>query len=135
MPNDRDGHKIYTTPRIDKLGVKPDSCVSVLGKVPDDFLDELAARCGAYGQSRLKKQSDIVLLFVETEGDLKALAKLEPALARNGAVWVVYPKGRKDITQAQVMATMKAVGLTDNKVCSFSETHTGLRAVIPVARR
>ena len=50
-------------------------------------------------------------------------------------LWVVYPKGRKDITQAQVMAAGLAAGLVDNKVCSFSETHTALRFVIRLKDR
>ena len=35
----------------------------------------------------------------------------------------------------EVMAAARAAGLVDNKVVSFSETHTSLRLVIPVAER
>ena len=38
----------------------------------------------------------------------------------------------KDI---QVMAAAKAVGLVDNKVVAFSDTHTSIRLVIPLALR
>ena len=54
---------------------------------------------------------------------------------RNGAIWVVYPKGRQDIREVDVIAAGKSAGFTDNKVCRFSETHTALRFVIPIARR
>ena len=63
------------------------------------------------------------------------LHALREALADSGAVWVVRPKGRSEITQAAVMAAGKAAGLVDVKVVKFSETHTAEKFVIPVARR
>jgi hypothetical protein len=48
---------------------------------------------------------------------------------------VVYPKGKQHIREIDVINAAKASGLVDNKVCSFSSTHTALRCVIPVADR
>jgi hypothetical protein len=56
---------------------------------------------------------------------------LKPA----GAIWVIYPKGVKDITQAEVMAASKNACLVDVKVASFSPTHTALKLMIPVSKR
>ena len=53
----------------------------------------------------------------------------------DGAVWIVRPKGRKDVTEAETMAAGKRAGLVDVKVVSFSETHTAEKFVIPVAKR
>jgi hypothetical protein len=39
------------------------------------------------------------------------------------------------LRDVEVMAAAKSAGLVDNKVVSFSATHTSLRLVIPVARR
>jgi hypothetical protein len=39
------------------------------------------------------------------------------------------------LRDVDVIEAAKAVGLVDNKVVSFSPTHTALRLVIPVARR
>ena len=39
------------------------------------------------------------------------------------------------IRDVEVMAAGRAAGLVDNKVVSFSETHTSLRLVIPVKER
>ena len=69
---------------------------------------------------------------------LKALARLKSlagAIQKAGAIWVVYPKGQKHICGVDVINAGKSFGLTDNKVCRFSETHTALRFVIPLARR
>ena len=50
-------------------------------------------------------------------------------------MWVVYPKGRTDPSEVDVLEAGKAAGLVDVKVARFSETHTALKFVIPVARR
>jgi len=59
------------------------------------------------------------------------VASLQPA----GAIWTVYPKGQKHITQNDVMTAGKAAGLVDTKVVGFSDTHSALKWVIPVAKR
>ena len=44
-------------------------------------------------------------------------------------LWIVYPKGRKEITEAQVFAHGKGIGLVDVKVCKFSDELTALKFV------
>lgn len=63
---------------------------------------------------------------------VKSLAE---KIRRNGVIWVVYPTGRTHIREVEVIAAGKAAGFVDNKVCRFSETHTALRFVIPLAKR
>ena len=53
----------------------------------------------------------------------------------DGAIWVVRPKGRQEITEQDTMAAGKAAGLVDVKVVGFSETHTAEKFVVPLARR
>jgi hypothetical protein len=66
---------------------------------------------------------------------LDRLKSLTPFLKNTGAIWVVYPKGQTHIREIDVILAGKASGLVDNKVVRFSETHTALRLVIPVAQR
>ena len=61
--------------------------------------------------------------------------KVVPSLASNGALWIVYPKGRKEITELQVLNAGRATGLVDIKVVSYSATHTALKFVLPKAKR
>jgi hypothetical protein len=121
--------------RLDKLGVRPGFRVSVLRLDDQGFLTELAERGADIARGRRRKGSDVIFLGVEASTDLPALGTLEPYLERNGAVWVVYPKGRQVLKEVDVIQAGLRVGLVDNKVVRFSDTHTALRFVIPKARR
>jgi hypothetical protein len=76
-----------------------------------------------------------VFLLAEDPAGLKKLAELEPLIKRNGSIWVVSPRGRPEIRDVVVIEAAKRAGLVDNKVVRFSDTHTALKLVIPVARR
>jgi hypothetical protein len=120
---------------LDKLGVRPESRISVLHLDDQGFLTELAERGADVARGRRRKRSNLIFLAVDSSSDLAALRSLEPYLERNGAVWVVYPRGRSDLKEVDVIGAGLGVGLVDNKVVRFSETHTALRFVIPKARR
>jgi hypothetical protein len=119
---------------MEKLGVKPGIRVSALRVDDPGFLDELA-RAGADVSRRRRKGSDLMFVSIEGRRDLGRLSDLEPYLDRNGAVWAVYPKGRTDLREVEVIEAGVGAGLVDNKVVRFSDSHTALRFVIPVARR
>ena len=53
----------------------------------------------------------------------------------NGALWIIRPKGRPEISERSTMAAGKAAGLVDVKVVGFSATHTAEKFVIPLAAR
>lgn len=120
---------------IDKLGVKPDSRVTVLGVKDEGFRKQLIERGTEISDSRPRKDSDLIFFSAESKEDLKNIKPLEAYLKRNGAIWVVTPKGRQSIKEGDVIAASKEAGLVDIKVVSFSETHTALKLVIPLARR
>lgn len=125
----------YPRSRIDKLGVKPDSRVAVLGVEDKDFHRELGKRAKQVAVRRLQKETDIIFLAAENTEALKRLRSLQRFLKPNGAIWVVWPKGQLHIKQAHVMATAKQAGLVDVKIVAFSDTHSALKLVIPLARR
>lgn len=120
---------------IDKLGVKLGQRVAVLGVEGAEFLKDLASRVPEYSRGQRISNADLVFFSAEAIGDLSRLKSLAGAIQKNGAVWVVYPKGQSHIREVDVIAAGKEAGLVDNKVCSFSPTHTALRFVIPLARR
>ena len=108
---------------------------AILGLDDPLFAKTLEERGADVVRGRPRKGTDFVFLGVHRPRDLARLDTLEPSLARDGAVWVVYPKGRKDPGEVDVIAAGKAAGFVDVKVARFSDTHTALKFVIPKARR
>jgi hypothetical protein len=120
---------------IDKLGVKPGQKIAVLGVESAEFLTNLGARVPEYSRGQRFAGADLIFFSAEAVPDLAQLSSLGRSIQKNGAIWVVYPKGQKHIREIDVITAGKAAGLTDNKVCSFSATHTALRFCVPVAKR
>jgi hypothetical protein len=120
---------------LDKLGVKPGQRIAVLSVSDAAFLKDLAERVPDFTRDKPPSGADIVVVAAEDTKSLAQLKSLAGAIVKSGAIWIVYPKGQKHIREVDVIAAGKTAGLTDNKVCKFSETHTALRFVIPLARR
>ena len=130
--------KSYTTPLLDKLGVRPGSRVALAGEVDPDgsFTTLLADRTPDVTTGRPAADTDLVFLAADSPADLSAIGDLRDRIRPNGAIWVVSRKGRAaTVRYIDVLEAAKANGLVDNKVVAFSATHTALRLVIPVALR
>ncbi|HJZ99124.1 MAG TPA: hypothetical protein VKE70_21590 [Candidatus Solibacter sp.] len=122
--------KILNPPsRADKLGVRPGLSVRVVGDFEESFLAEVTANEAAKGAA------DLVFFAAPEKRALARIPKLATGLKPAGALWVIYPKGVKEIREIEVLEAGRAAGLKDVKVCSFSATHTGLKFVIPLAAR
>jgi hypothetical protein len=120
---------------LDKLGVKPGQRICVLGIEDLAFLNELADRVPQFAREKPLSGTDVFFLGAENVKALARVKSLAATIQKAGAIWIVYPKGQSHIREADVRAAGISAGLTDNKVCRFSETHTALRFVIPLARR
>ena len=120
--------------RIEKLGVKSDQKVSVVGNVDSEFIGELE-KAGADLSRRLRKGVDLIFVGVDSREALSAFAKWRESLQPAGAVWVIRPKSDPRVTEAEVMLAGKAAGLVDVKVVRFSATHTAEKFVVPLTRR
>ena len=118
---------------IDKLGVKPVDKVAAVGIKDADFLDKLRARTDVRG--RVTTGHDAIFVQADRRSVLSRLDPLRRASAPAGGLWVVAPKGVKEITEADVLAGGRKAGLVDVKVVRFSETHTAHKFVIPKMRR
>jgi hypothetical protein len=121
--------------RVEKLGLKPGAKVSLLGSFDEGFLQELGKQTDAVTKNKLAADSEWIFFTADLKKHLAQVSKLAKSLKGTGAIWIVYPKGRKDITENDVLAAGRKAGLKDVKVVGFSPTHTALKFVIPVARR
>jgi len=120
---------------LHKLGVVPEMRVSVVGLHDPGFLAELR-NAGADVSTRLRSASDLVFVLVEQCEDIGTrLARIEPSLNGDGAVWVLWPKGRPELRETDIIAAGPGAGLVDVKVVRFSERLSALKLVIPLARR
>jgi hypothetical protein len=121
---------------IDKLGVKAGMRVAVLGVDDADFLDLVRSRTEDVSTKSAKADTDLIFLGAESTKELSVLPSLKTKLVSNGAIWVVHRKGKAaTLKDVEVFAAAKAAGLVDNKVASFSATHTAEKLVIPVELR
>ena len=120
---------------IDKLDVKQEHTVSVLALDDDEFLASLRARAARVVVGRLVPQSNVIFLGAENASGLSRLAKAAAAITRDGAIWVVHPKGAGGLRDTEIFVEAKRLGLTYTKVARFSSTHTAEKLVIPKAKR
>jgi len=120
---------------VDKLGIKSGSRVVVLGIRDSVFWAQLNDRAVKASKGKLIDSADIIVVAVNALRDLARLRPLQNSLARNGAIWVVAPRGSKHIPEREILAAGLAAGLVDVKVARFSETHTAHKFVIPLKRR
>ncbi len=101
----------------------------------DEFVRQLSERGAEVSRGRRRRGLDLLFVSVESSKELATLGEVEPLITRAGAVWAVYPKGRKDLREVDVIGAGVGFGLVDNKIVRFSDTHSALRFVIPLARR
>jgi hypothetical protein len=128
--------RTYTTPLLDKLGIRPGMRVALIDIDDAAIRPLLTDRTSDVTEGWPDPDTDIVLIGAESPAQLAPLAELATRIRPNGAIWVVSRKGKvATLRDLEVIGAAKASGLVDNKVASFSATHTALRLVIPVALR
>jgi hypothetical protein len=131
--------KIRTPPsRLDKLGVKANSRVALVGRFTfdDTFVTELGARTASVRVGAARTLVDLLFFAPTTRVDLDRIATLARRLQPAGALWIVRTKGKDTpVTETDTRSAGLAAGLVDVKVAAFSATHTAEKFVIPVARR
>jgi hypothetical protein len=128
--------RVYTTPLLDKLGIRPGMRVALIDIDDADIRPLLAGRTSDITEGWPDPDTDVVLLGADSIGQLVPLPELAARIRPNGAIWVVSRKGKTaTLRDVEVIGAAKASGLVDNKVASFSSTHTSLRLVIPLALR
>ena len=126
---------LHPKSRIEKLGVKPGAKVSLRGEFDAGFLTEIGNLTKSVSKSKVAPDSEWIFFAVDSKEDLGALPKISKSMKGAAALWIVYPKGRKQITENDVLAAGRKAGLKDVKVVGFSGTHTTLKFVIPLERR
>jgi hypothetical protein len=126
---------LHPKSRIEKLGVKAGAKVSLLGQFDPEFLRELASLTKSVSKGNASPDSEWIFFAADSKGALAPLSKTSKSMKGAAALWIVYPKGQKQITENDVLAAGRKAGLKDLKVVGFSSTYTALKFVIPLSDR
>jgi hypothetical protein len=128
--------RVYTTPLLDKLGIRPGMRIAIQGIYDASIRPLIAERTTDVTEGWPKPDTDVVLFGADTTAELAPLSELATRIHPAGAIWVVSRKGKAaTLRDVEVISAARDAGLVDNKVVSFSPTHTSLRLVIPRALR
>jgi hypothetical protein len=128
------------TPLLKKLGIKPEMKLLLINQ-PADYYKLVEENLN---KQLIKKNEvpDLIHLFVKDFKELeKEMHQLKKTIAKNTAVsiWVSwYKKSAKiptDITEDVIRNYALQNGLVDIKVCAVSDIWSGLKLVVPVAKR
>ncbi|MBS1599250.1 MAG: DUF3052 domain-containing protein [Bacteroidetes bacterium] len=128
------------TPLIKKLGLKETMKVLLIA-APEDYFDLLESDISS---QFLKKNEtpDFIHLFAKSEKEfLREMQGLKKICKANSniTIWVSwYKKSSKvptDVTEETIRQYALRNDLVDVKVCAVSEIWSGLKLVVPVAKR
>jgi hypothetical protein len=120
---------------LEKLGVKRGQSVSLFGSFSAEFLASLKKHGAPATKGKIAKDIQWIFLAANEKQDLHNLPAVAKSIADAAALWLVYPKGQKSISEADVRSAGLKTGLVDIKVASFSPTHTALKFVLPKSKR
>jgi len=126
---------LHPKTRLEKLGVKPGMRVKVVGEGEAAFAKELKQSKANISKGSANTVAEMIFSFVEGRSGLAITSKIAKGLGCAAGLWIVYPKGKQEITENDVLSAGRQAGLKDVKVVSFSPTHTALKFVLPVEKR
>ena len=124
------------TPLVKKLGIKAGQSVVVVNPPKNFLAQELQPlpENVRLASAPAARHHDFIMLFVSSAKALqKELPKLEKKLAREGILWVSWPKKSSgvetDLSFDVVQQLGLKIGLVDVKICAVNEIWSGLKFV------
>jgi hypothetical protein len=126
---------LHPKSRVEKLGVKSGMQVAMIGAFEADFQKELRTIAKNVSEGKIADGAELIFVAMESAKDLNGVAKIAKSIKGATGLWIVYPKGKKEITENDVIGAGRKTGLKDVKVVGFSPTHTALKFVLPLDKR
>ncbi|HTQ98036.1 MAG TPA: hypothetical protein VMH89_14590 [Candidatus Acidoferrum sp.] len=136
-PQDANWRQKILNPKsvLEKLGIKPAQSASVIGNFQPDFFVALKKHGAAVTRNKIAKDVPWIFFLADQPAQLTRVPAIAKSIRGVTALWLVYPKGQKAITESDVRSAGLKSGLVDIKVVSFSPTHTALKFVLPKSKR
>lgn len=128
-----------TTPLRKKLGIRPGMRVAFIHE-PKHFRALLDEVSDIDIHTRLGKTHDYIHYFTQKQQDLrKQFPQLMQALAKNGMLWISWPKGSsklpRDVNENVVREIGLASGMVDVKIAAIDDDWSGLKFVFRLRDR
>jgi hypothetical protein len=120
---------------VEKLGVGEGARVALVGMEGDALAEELERAGATVRAGAPRGEVDVVFLRVKAERELARVEVLAKKIALDGALWIVRPKGKDGVAEGAVFAAGRGAGLVDVKVTRWSDAETGMKFVVPKAKR
>jgi hypothetical protein len=123
---------------IEKLGIDATKKVCVVGKLDPALRADLDASGAKIAKSARGKDFDVVFVAAAAKKDLEKVPSVKEMIVDDGAIWIVYTKGKTgedDVTERAVLTAGRTQQLTDNKQVKIDDELTAVRFVIPAAYR
>ena len=120
---------------VDKLGIKPGFALA-FDHAPlavDAALRTRALERAGRPPAADAEPADVVLIGADASTDVEAvLARWRQRIDRAGGIWLLTPKRGQPgyVDQRDLIVAGSAAGVVDNKICSVSDSTSGMRFVI-----
>jgi hypothetical protein len=121
---------------VQKLGVKPGERIEVQGDVGTGLRKDVKDTSGR-GLVRSGQLDGAIVAIDSIEDAEGVFAAYRPRIKDSGWLWLITRKRGHDnyLNQMLLVPFGKAHGLIDNKTCSIDDTRSGIRFVVPRAKR
>ena len=128
------------TPLAKKIGVREGISIWLVNP-PDYYFDlftDMPEKIKVL--KKRSEQIDMIHFFTNSQKELvEQLPLLKKQIAKNGMIWVSWPKKaakiETDVTEDNIRDCALRIGLIDVKVCAVNDTWSGSKLVIPVKER
>jgi hypothetical protein len=120
---------------VDKLDVKPEMKVWLVGVNDTALVDQIRSRTANLSSGRTASACDAVFVQIDALAQLDRIARAAKAIVPNGFIWAVHPKGRPEVGDVAIFAAARTVGLISTKVARISDTLSAEKLVRPRAER
>jgi hypothetical protein len=118
-------------PLVEKLGVKPDSTLVLIGapEGAERLLEPLPS--GTTLRQSNRGRREMTIWFVTSRRELQRRFDTVAKAVAEGTLWMAWPKRSSgvetDLTEDVIRDVALAAGMVDTKVCAIDETWSGLR--------
>ena len=121
---------------VQKLGVKPDERVEIVGDVGAGVRRDVKDVLGR-GLVKSGELDGAIVAVDSIDQAEEALDAYRPRLRDTGYLWLITRKRGHDsyVNQMHLVPGAKRRGLIDNKTCSIDDERSGIRFVVPRALR